>query len=107
MGRYVTIFRWTPEQALEVARRAAAITDGTAPPSVLAAYSKLKIVTIVNSPNNQIAISIYDVDEKDYVEATLTAVYYSDTVKMETYPVLTQEDSLKLTELSAKMAAGQ
>ncbi|KKK45478.1 MAG: hypothetical protein Lokiarch_09580 [Candidatus Lokiarchaeum sp. GC14_75] len=29
--------RWTPEQAAEVARRTNTLTDGTAPPSVLAA----------------------------------------------------------------------
>jgi len=99
--------RWTPEQAAEVARRTNTLTDGTAPPSVLAAWSKLKIVTTANSPNNQFAITIYDVDDKDYVEASLTAVYFSDTTKMETYPVLSEEDSAKLGELSAKMATGQ
>ncbi len=107
MGRFVSILRWTPEQGPEVARITAALNNGTAPPSVLAANEKLKLVASAYSPHNQFNILIYDVDEKDYVEATLTAVYFSDTVKMETYPVLSQEDGLKLSEFTAKMAAGQ
>ena len=107
MGRFVTILRWTPEQGPELARRNAAILDGTAPPSVLAAWAKIKIVATAWSPNNQFNILIYDVDEKDYAEASLTAIYSSDTVKMETYPVLNEEQTAKLGELSAKLAAGQ
>ncbi|MHA1914069.1 MAG: hypothetical protein ACW986_06110 [Promethearchaeota archaeon] len=107
MGRFVTIVRWTPEQGPEVARINATILNGTAPPSVLAAWSKIKVVTTAWSPNNQFTIFIYDVDEKDYAEASLTAVYSSAAAKMETYPVLNEEQAAKLQELSAKMAAGQ
>jgi hypothetical protein len=107
MGRFVTIVRWTPEQWPELARRTTALNDGTAPPSAIAANAKMKIVANAYSPNNNFSILIYDVDEKDYAEASLAAIYVIDTCKMETYPVMTPEETEKLTELMAKMTAGQ
>ena len=44
MGRYVTIFRWTAEQAQELNRRSRTLTDLTAPKEVLAALAKIKII---------------------------------------------------------------
>ena len=107
MGRFVTILRWTPEQGPELARITAALNNGTAPASVIAANEKIKVVAAAYSPNNQFNIMIYDVDEKDYAEACLVAVYGSVGCKMETYPVLNEEETVKLAELSAKLAAGQ
>jgi len=107
MGRFVSILRWTPEQSPGVARITAAINNGTAPPSVLAANEKVKLVAQAYSPHNQFNILIYDVDEKDYAEASLVAVYASTVGKIETYPVMNEEETVKLGELAAKMAAGQ
>jgi hypothetical protein len=107
MGRFVSIIRWTPEQAPGVARITTALNDGTAPPSVLAANEKLKLVATAYSPHNQFNILIYDVDDKDYAEASLMAVYTAGVCKIETYPVMNEEEAVKLAELSAKMAAGQ
>ena len=103
MGRFMTIIRWTPEQALDLGKRFRTITERTAPQEVLDANAKMKNATIAYSPNNDFYVTIYDVDEKDYVEATLAAVYVADTCTMETYPVLNEADSLKLGQMSQKI----
>ncbi len=103
MARYMTIIRWTPEQIVELGKRIRAITERTAPQGILDANAKMKNNTIAYSPNNNFLVTIYEVDEKDSVEATLAATYLSDTCTMETYPVLNQADSLKLGEMSRKI----
>ena len=103
MGRYVTIFRWTAEQAQELNRRSRTLTDLTAPKEVLAALAKIKIIWTAHSPNNFFNILIYEVDEKDMVEATLVAIYFMTTCSLETYPVLNEADSLKLGEMVQKV----
>ena len=103
MGRFMTIIRWTPEQIEELGKRIRAITERTAPQGILDANAKMKNATIAYSPNNNFLVTIYDVDDKDYVEATLAATYLSDTCTMETYPVLSEADTLKLGELTEKI----
>ncbi len=103
MGRFMTIIKWKPEQALELGRRFRAITERTAPQEILDAVAKMKIVTQAYSPNNFFIATIYDVDEKDYVEATLAAIYVIDTCTMKTYPVLGEADTVKLGELGRKI----
>ena len=103
MGRYVTIFRWTADQAQELNRRSRTLTDLTAPKEVLAAVAKIKMISTAYAPNNFFNIVIYEVDEKDMVEATLVSIYFMTTCSMETYPVLSEADSLKLGEMVQKI----
>ena len=100
MGRYVTIIRWTAEQAEELARRARAVRELKAPKEILAAVAKMKIISTAYSPSNFFNIVIFEVDDKDFVEANLVTVYYMNTCSMETYPVLSEADTLKLGDLT-------
>ena len=103
MGRFMTIIKWKPEQGQELARRVRSITGRTAPQELLDAVAKMKPVTQAYSPNNGLLVMIYDVDDKDYVDATLAAIYVSDTCKMKTYPVLGEADTLKLGQMTQKI----
>jgi len=100
MGRYVTIIRWTAEQAEELAGRARAVRELKAPKEILAAVAKMKIISTAYSPSNFFNIVIFEVDDKDFVEANLVTVYYMNTCSMETYPVLSEADTLKLGDLT-------
>ena len=103
MARYVTIIRWTAEQAEELARRARAVRELKAPKEILAAVAKMKMISTAYSPSNFFNIVIFEVDDKDFVEANLVTIYYMNTCSIETYPVLSEADTLKLGELTEKI----
>lgn len=75
MGRYVTIFKWKPENAQELFRLSQSLTNGKAPKEVIAAAAKIKMISQSTSPYNNMSFLTYEVDDNDFVEATVVTLY--------------------------------
>ncbi len=104
MGLFVSINRWTPEQADELDRRWGALLAGTAPKAVRDAYSQLKIITQVVSPHNGFSLAVLEVTDETWIDGSVVSAYLSDVCTQETYPVCSIEQYL---EVKNRMAAGR
>jgi hypothetical protein len=98
MVRIVTITRWTPETARAIRERWNTIVKGTAPKAVLDAFAKIKIITSEVSLPNRFGVMVYEIAEKDIVEATPVSLYMQDVCTQEEYPVVSMEDYLAVQE---------
>ena len=98
MVMFVTITRWTPETARALQERYMTVVKGTAPKAVLDAFAKFKIITEVTSLPSNIAVMVYELADKDFVEANNAAIYLQDVCTQETFPVITIEDWVQVTE---------
>ena len=98
MALYVTITRWTPQTTRALEQRYMTLINGTAPKAVLDAFAKFKIITQAISLVNNLSVMVYEIEEKDIVEANNVAHYIEDVCTMETYPAITQEDWLTVIE---------
>jgi len=103
MGRYVTIFKWKPENASELFRLTQSLTNGKAPKEIIAAAAKIKMISQSTSPYNNLSIITYEVDDNDLVEATLVILYFQGCCSMETYPVLDEASSNKVNQMFIKI----
>ena len=98
MGMFVTITRWTPETARAIRERWMTVVNGKAPKAVLDGFAKVKVITQVTSLVNNCSVMVYELKDKDVVEANNVPQYLGDVCTMETFPVITIEDWLKVTE---------
>ena len=98
MARFVSIVRWTPETVRALTERYMTIIRGEAPKPVLNGFAKLKIITQEVSLGNRLAVMVFEVDEKDLVEASIVSMYLQDVCTEEEYPVISMEDWLKALE---------
>ena len=99
MGLFVSIYRYTPEQVEALEERMNTIMNGTAPKVVLDAFSKMKIINWVESLNNGFSLVICEVTDQMWLDGNLINRYLADVVKMESYPCVSMEDSLKLDKM--------
>ena len=99
MGLFVSIYRYTPEQVEALEERMNTIMNGTAPKAVLDAFSKMKIINWVESLNNGFSLVIAEVTDETWLDGNLINRYLGDVVKMEAYPCVSMEDSLKLSKM--------
>ena len=104
MGLFVSIYRWTPEQADALDRRWEAILAGKAPKAVRDAYAKMKFITQVVSPHNGFSLAVVEVTDEAWVDGSVVSAYLSDVCTEETYPVCSIEDYL---EVKARLSAGR
>ncbi len=104
MGLFVSINRWTPEQADELDRRWAAILAGKAPKAVRDAWSRIKIITQVVSPHNGFSLAILEVPDEAWIDGSVISAYLSDVCTEETYPVCSIEQYM---EVKTRLAAGR
>jgi len=98
MVMFVSITRWTPETARAVRERWDTVVKGTAPKAVLDAFAKFKIITQVISLGNRFVVTVFEVEEKDYVEITPFSLYMQDVCTEEAYAVISMEDYLAAQE---------
>lgn len=98
MGVFVSITRWTPETARALQERWMTVVNGKAPKAVLDAQAKFKVIAQVVSLTNNCSVMVYEIEDKYRVEANNVASYLQDVCTMETFPVITMEDWLKVTE---------
>jgi len=98
MGLFVTISRWTPEQAEGMERRWDTMLKGTAPKAVMDAWAKMKIVTQVVSPQNGCSVMVVEVTDQTWIDGTVLCRYMEDVVSMESFPVCSMEEYLKVRE---------
>jgi len=96
MGLFVSIVRYTPEQAEALEERWDTVLNGTAPKAVMEAFSKMKIVNMVESPQNGFSLSIMEVTDQTWLDGTLVCRYLSDVASLEIYPCVSTDDWLKL-----------
>jgi hypothetical protein len=104
MGLFVSIYRWTPEQADALDRRWEAILKGTAPKAVRDAYARMKIITQVVSPQNGFSLAVLEVTDQTWVDGSVICAYLSDVCTQETYPVCSIEQYL---EVKTRLSAGR
>jgi len=104
MGLFVTITRYTPEQAEALEERWNTIMNGTAPKAVMDAFSKMKFINMVQSPQNGFSLAIVEVTDQTWLAGTLMCRYLADVARMESYPCVSAEDMLKLQKM---LPAGQ
>jgi hypothetical protein len=104
VGLFVSIVRYTPEQAEALEERWDTVLNGTAPKAVMDAFSKMKIINMVESPQNGFSLSIMEVTDQTWLDGTLICRYLADVATLEIYPCVTAEDSLKLRKM---LPAGQ
>jgi len=98
MLRFVTITRWTPETARALVERWKTVINGTAPKPVLDAFSKIKVITQEISLSNRLAVMVFEMEEKDLVEATPLSMYMQDVCTQEEYLVMNMEEYLRASE---------
>lgn len=96
MGLFVTISRYTPEQAEALDERWDTVLNGTAPKAVLDALAKMKIINQVTSPQNGFAVMISEVTDQTWLDGTVVCRYMQDLCSMETYPVCSMEQWLEV-----------
>jgi hypothetical protein len=96
MGLFVSIIRYTPEQAEALEERWDTVLNGTAPKAVMEAFSKMKIINMVQSPQNGFSLSIMEVTDQTWLDGTLVCRYLSDVASLEIHPCVSAEDWLKL-----------
>jgi len=99
MLRFVTITRWTPETARALNERWMTVVKGTAPKPVLDAFAKIKYISQEISLSNSIAISVYEIDEKDLPETVPLSMYVQDVCTQEQYLVISMENFVKAQEV--------
>lgn len=99
MGLFVSIVRYTPEQAEALEERWNTVLSGTAPKAVMDAFSKMKILNMVESPQNGFSLSIMEVTDQTWLDGTLVCRYLADVAKMEIFPCVSAEDALKLQKM--------
>ncbi|MBM4444665.1 MAG: hypothetical protein FJ020_05090 [Chloroflexi bacterium] len=98
MGLFVTIGRWTPDQAEAMDRRFDTLLNGTAPKAVMDAWAKMKIIAQVISPQNGCSVMVVDVTDQTWLDGTLICRYMEDVVSLESFPVCSLEEYLKVKE---------
>ncbi|KPV64389.1 MAG: hypothetical protein AOA66_0200 [Candidatus Bathyarchaeota archaeon BA2] len=98
MVRFVTITRWTPQTARALDERWNTVITGKAPKAVLDAFAKVKVIALEISMGNNLSVLVYEIEEKDLVEANIVGRYLKDVCTMETYPTIAFEDFLKVRE---------
>jgi hypothetical protein len=98
MGLFVSIARWTPEQAEAMEKRWDTILNGTAPKAVMDAWAKMKIVTQVVSPQNSFTLTVLEVTDQTWLDGTLVSRYVGDVCSLESYPACSLEEYLKVRE---------
>jgi len=98
MGMFVTITRWTPQIVRALQQRWMTVVNGTAPKAVLDGFAKVNVITQVVSTVNNCSVMVYEIKDKDMVEANNLSHYLADVCTMETFPVITIEDWVKVTE---------
>jgi hypothetical protein len=99
MGLFVSIFRYTPEQAHALEERWDTVLNGTAPKVVMDAFSKMKIINMVDSYHGGFSLCIAEVTDETWLDGTLINRYLADVATFETYPCVSIEDSLKLQKM--------
>jgi len=95
---FVTITRWTPETSRALQERWLMVVNGTAPKAVLDAFAKVNVITQVTSLVNNCSVMVYELKDKDVVEANNVPLYLNDVCTMETFPVIKIEDWVTVTE---------
>jgi len=98
MGLFVAIARWTPEQAEAVEKRWDTMLTGTAPKAVMDAWAKLKIIAQVTSPQNAFSLTVLEVTDQTWIDGTVVSRYLGDVASLESYPVCSMEEWLKVKE---------
>ena len=96
MGLFVSISRYTPEQAEALEKRWDTILDGTAPKAVMDAWARMKVIAMVASPQNGFNLSVLEVTDQTWIDGTVVCRYMSDVCSMETYPVCSVEQWLEV-----------
>lgn len=96
MGKYMTIYRWTPERAKQAAKKLISLMDGTAPALIPEAMSKIKIIDQSFSVANNFMVVIYEIVDEDYPLAMAVANYLADTFDMETYPLVSGDNHARI-----------
>ena len=96
MGLFVSISRYTPEQAEAAEKRWDTLLNGRAPKAVMDALAKMKIIAQVTSPQNGFTLMIVDVTDQTWLDGTLICRYVADVCTLENYPVVSMEDWLKV-----------
>jgi hypothetical protein len=98
MGLFVTIGRWKPEQAEAMEKRMDTLLNGTAPKAVMDAWGKIKIITQVISPQNGCSVNVVEVTDQTWIDGTVVCRYMEDVVSLESFPVCSMEEYLKIKE---------
>ncbi|MDM8001037.1 MAG: hypothetical protein QUS33_13900 [Dehalococcoidia bacterium] len=96
MGLFVSIIRWTPEQAEAVKERMMSVANGTAPKAVMDAIGKMKYLADVISPQNGFELAILDVSDETWVDGSLLADWMGEVATLESYPVCSWEHYLEV-----------
>jgi hypothetical protein len=103
MARFVSIYRYTPEQAEGFAKKLFALQSKKAPKEILDALDKFKEVSVEYSVMNNVMFYIYEIDDKDLNSLNLAALWFADVCTMETYPVYSAEEHAKAALVFAKI----
>jgi hypothetical protein len=96
MGLFVSIIRYTPEQAEALDKRWDTVLNGTAPKAVMDAMAKMKFITQVTSPQNGFSLSVVEVTDQTWIDGTVVNRYLADVCSVETYPVCSMEQWLEV-----------
>jgi len=98
MGLFVSITRYTPEQAEALEKRWDTILKGTAPKAVMDAWAKIKVITMVASPQNGFNLSVLEVTDQTWIDGTVVSRYMADVCSLESYPACSMEQWLEVTK---------
>jgi hypothetical protein len=98
MGLFVSIIRYTPEQAEALEKRWDTILKGTAPKAVMDAWAKIKVVTMVVSPQNGFNLSVLEVTDQTWIDGTVVTRYMQDVCSLESYPACSMEQWMEVTK---------
>lgn len=98
MGLFVSIVRYTPEQVQALEERWNTVLNATAPRAVMEAFSKVKFINMVDSPQNGFSLSILEVTDETWLDGTLVCRYLADVARIESYACVSKEDWEKVRQ---------
>jgi len=95
MMRCTVIMRWTPEKTPDVMKKVGAIVRGEAPPEVLEAYKKIKVIAaeVPSYYGQTVSVTVVEGEEADI---SVRNRYFMDVATLEVLPSVSIETLLKM-----------
>ncbi len=93
MGRYMTIFRWKPENLRAFAKRFVDLALGVAPKEIAGPMkSKGKLISLEYGLGNHFIVDIWEAKDEELPIFHAALAWMEEVCKVETFPIMNMEE---------------
>ena len=107
MPRFMTLYKFKPENFRLACERWTSMANEDAPPEIKEAASKLDIETMEFAGGNNFIMAVWNIKDEDMHHAQTLALWLGDAFTLETYPVLPVDVHGKAFEQFMKAIGGK